>query len=60
MSTMNLMDDVKKYLGISPYDTFTNIVAHDSFFFKSIVDKYGKDAVIRAIEKCRRLDEYDV
>ena len=51
MSTMNIIDDVKKYLGISPYDTFTNIVAHDSFFFMSIIDKYGKEAVIRAIEK---------
>ena len=54
MNTMNIIDDVKKYLGISPYDNFTNIVAHDPFFFKSLVDKYGKEDVNRTIDECRR------
>jgi hypothetical protein len=49
----NLIDDVKKYLGIKPYDNFTNIVAHDSFFLMSLIDKYGKENVTRAIKELR-------
>ena len=41
----NLIDDCKKYLGLYPYNDWTNVCVSDSYFYKSICDKYGKQNV---------------
>ena len=38
---IELEDDLKKYLGLPPYDTFTNPVAYDAYYLNSIYVKYG-------------------
>lgn len=47
----NLIDDIKKYLGKPPYDTWSNIVAGDSHFYSDMCDKYGKQSVVDAIKE---------
>ena len=43
-----LNDDLKKYLGLSPYDMFTNPVAYDGHYLNSLYGKYGKENVTEA------------
>ena len=40
-----IVDDCKKFLGITPYNTYNNVVMEDPHFLKSLQEKYGKDAV---------------
>ena len=40
-----LEDDLKKYLAIPPYNTFTNPVAYDGHYLNSLYNKYGEDIV---------------
>lgn len=47
----NLIDDCKKYLGIDPYNDWTNIVVNDSYFYKDMCKKYGEKNVIDTINK---------
>ena len=46
-----LEDDLKKYLGLPPYDGFTNPVAYDAYYLNSIYVKYGKENVIKALNR---------
>lgn len=48
---IELEDDLKKYLCLPPYDTFTNPVAYDIYFLNSIYIKYGKENVTEALKK---------
>ena len=49
----NIIDDCKKYLGLPPYDGWTNICVGDPYFYKSICDKYGKQNVDDTIKLLR-------
>ena len=46
-----LNDDLKKYLGLPPYDTFINPVAYDGHYLNSLYDKYGKELITEALKK---------
>ena len=46
-----LEDDLKKYLGLPPYDTFTNPVAYDIYYLNSLYIKYGKESVTETLKK---------
>ena len=49
----NLIDDCKKYLGIYPYNTWTNIVVYDLYFYEDMCKKYGEQNVANAIKKLK-------
>ncbi len=49
----NLIDDCKKYLGIPPYDGWTNVCMGDVYFYKSMCDRYGKQNVDDIIKSLR-------
>ena len=55
----NLIDDCKKYLGISPYDNWFNVVICDTYFYKSICEKYGEQDVKREVERLRNPIKYE-
>lgn len=42
-------EDVKKFLGIAPYNTYTNICAGDPYFYKDLLRKYGDAEVTKTI-----------
>lgn len=42
--------DVKKYLGIYPFNEDTNVVKYDGYFYKCMCGKYGKESVDIAIK----------
>ena len=46
-----LNDDLKKYLGLPPYNMFTNPVAYDGHYLNSLYDKYGKENVVKALNR---------
>ena len=48
---IELEDDLKKYLGLPPYDTFTNPVAYDIYYLNSLYIKYGKESVTETLKK---------
>lgn len=50
---MSLIDDCKKFLGLAPYNNFTNIVVGDGHYLKSLYDKYGKEIVDKTIKELR-------
>lgn len=51
----NLIDDCKKYLGKPPYNTWTNIVASDPYFYTDMCNKYGDQNVADAIKEVAKL-----
>lgn len=48
---IELENDLKKYLGLPPYDTFTNPVAYDVYYLNSLYIKYGKENVTEALNR---------
>lgn len=48
---IELEDDLKKYLGLPPHNTFINPVAYDGYYLRSLYNKYGEDVVKRAINQ---------
>ena len=48
---IELEDDLKKYLGLPPYNTFTNPVAYDAYYLNSIYVKYGRENVAKALNR---------
>ena len=42
--------DVRKYLGLTPFDNSLNIVMYDVFFLKSLYSKYGEHCVSAMIK----------
>ena len=55
----NLIDDCKKYLGLPPYDGWTNVCVIDPYFYKSMCDKYGEQDVKREVERLRNPIKYE-
>ena len=47
---MNVVDDCKKYLGISPYDGWTNVVVNDVYFYMDMCKRYGEEIVNKTIK----------
>ena len=52
----NLTNDCRKYLGLTPFDTGTNIVRGDSYFLQSLYDKYGEEKVYNELDKLRKAE----
>lgn len=50
-SQIELEDDLKKYLGLPPYNTSTNFVVHDIYYLNSIYIKYGKELVTETLNR---------
>lgn len=48
-----LIEDCKKYLGIAPYNTYSNIVIGDPFFYNSMCKKYGTEDVTYIIKNLK-------
>lgn len=48
---IELEDDLKKYLCLPPYDTFTNPVAYDIYYLNSLYIKYGKESITETLKK---------
>lgn len=48
---IELEDDLKKYLALPPYNTFTNLVAYDAYYLNSLYIKYGRELVTEALKK---------
>ena len=48
-----LFEDCKKYLGLSPYNTWTNIVVGDNHFYMDMCKKYGEQNVINTIKELK-------
>ena len=46
----NLIDDCKKFLGKPPYNTWTNIVMGDSYFYIDMCKRYGENNVCETIK----------
>ena len=49
-----LIDDCKKYLGLPPYNGFTNIVQGDGYFYAALCKKYGEQNVRHTIADLQR------
>lgn len=49
----NLENDVRKYLGLPPYNTMSNICYGDGHFLMSLYKTYGKLAVMNKIKELR-------
>lgn len=49
-----LEDKVRMLLGVKPYDQDTNYCKHDTYFAKSLRDRYGDRAVDEMIVQVRR------
>lgn len=50
-SQIELEDDLKKYLGLPPYNTFNNPVIYDIYYLNSIYIKYGRKNVTETLKK---------
>ena len=48
---IELENDLKKYLALPPYNTFTNPVAYDAYYLNSIYVNYGKENVVKALNR---------
>ena len=48
-----LIEDCKKYLGLAPYNTFTNINVGDPFFYNNMCKKYGTEDVTYVVKNLK-------
>ena len=46
-----LENDVRKYLGLPPHNTMTNISYYDGHFLRFLYQKYGEPSVIAKIRE---------
>ena len=46
-----LENQVKKFLGVKPYDGSTNFVRYDNYFYAAMCKEFGEDAVKAEIKK---------
>jgi prepilin-type processing-associated H-X9-DG protein len=49
----NLENDVRKYLGLAPHNTMSNICYGDGHFLMSLYKRYGQLAVMNKIKELR-------
>ena len=54
---MTIYDEVKKFLGVFPYDDSGNICKGDPIFYESLGSIYGKIQVQKAIKIIRSGNE---
>ena len=54
---MTIDDEVKKFLGVPPYDDSGNICKADPIFYQSLCSIYGKIQVQKAIKTIRSGNE---
>ena len=47
-------NDVKKFLGLPPYNNTTNIVVGDGFFLASLYRKYGREQINKTLKKLKK------
>lgn len=52
----NLIDDCKKYVGLPPYDSWTNLNVLDPYYYKELCKKYGEDIIKKTLQEIR--DEF--
>lgn len=50
----NLIEDCKKYLGIYPYNNWTNFVVSDYYFYQDMCKRYGEQSVANAIKELKK------
>lgn len=52
---IELENDLKKYLGLPPYNTFANPVAYDGYhdihYLNSLYIKYGRESVTKTLNR---------
>lgn len=48
---IELENDLKKYLGLPPYNTFTNPVVYDGYYLNSLYNKYGKRGATKTLNR---------
>lgn len=48
-----LIEDCKKYLGLAPYNTFTNTNVGDPFFYNYMYKKYGAEDVAYVVNNLK-------
>ena len=49
----DLENDVRKYLGLIPHNTMSNICYNDGHFLMSLYKRYGQLAVMNKIKELR-------
>lgn len=49
-----LIDDCKKYMGLPPYDGWTNLNVFDTYFYRDMCKKYGENAVEEMLQELRK------
>lgn len=54
MKRDNLEEQCKKYLGLPPYNEWTNICYGDGIFLFGLYNVFGKDEVTRKIEELKK------
>ena len=54
---MTIDDEVKKFLGVPPYDDSGNICKGDPIFYRSLCSIYGEKQVQKAIKIIRSGNE---
>lgn len=57
---MTIDDEVKKFLGVPPYDDSGNICKGDPIFYQSLCSIYGEKQVQKAIKTIRSRNERDI
>ena len=50
----SLEDDIRKGLGMAPYNTPSNLLAGDMFFWTSLQNKYNKEDIDKMVKKLRK------
>lgn len=48
---IELENDLKKYLGLPPYNTFANPVAYGIHYLNSLYIKYGRESVTETLNR---------
>lgn len=51
-----LIERVKQFLGVHPYNTDTNYLKNDGYCYYALIKDFGKEAVEEAIRKVKEND----
>lgn len=50
----DFIDDMKKLLGLAPYNSPANICWNDNYFYRYLISHYGEERVKKADAKLRK------
>lgn len=50
-----MIEDIKKFLGVAPYNTDSNVVRGDPFYLRSLYTKYGEENVKAKVKELGNL-----